>query len=88
MWCFYTNCYMQAVKPGDLVVNIPDKEVVGSNDTVKKPRRWNAEGLKGSEPQSGNIVSSTTPKGLTEPTPKLFSEGVNEAPPKERHGNF
>lgn len=41
-----------------------DKEAVGSNDVVKKVRRWNAEGLKSSEPQSGSI----TPKGLSEPS--------------------
>ncbi|KAK6118394.1 hypothetical protein DH2020_047811 [Rehmannia glutinosa] len=68
-----------------------DKAAVANNDTVKKARRWNAEGLKGSEPQSGTIVASTTPKGLSEPTFKPFSGtnlAVNEEAPKERIGNF
>ncbi|KAI3462037.1 hypothetical protein Pfo_018700 [Paulownia fortunei] len=55
-----------------------DKAAVGNNDTVKKARRWNSEGLKGSEPQSGNMVASITPKGLSEPTFRPFS-GTNPA---------
>ncbi|PIN03015.1 Acinus (induces apoptotic chromatin condensation) [Handroanthus impetiginosus] len=64
-----------------------DKEAVGNNDTVKKARRWNAEGLKVSETQSGNMVASTTPKGVSEPTFKrtLGTEPtVNDEVPKER----
>lgn len=64
-----------------------DKEAVGSNDVVKKVRRWNAEGLKSSEPQSGSI----TPKGLSEPSfkpiPGTNSIASVEAP-NESVGKF
>lgn len=60
-----------------------DKEAVGNNDAVKKVRRWNAEGLKSSEPQSSPI----TPKGSSEPSfksiPGANSTADAEAP-KER----
>ncbi|KAL1568021.1 histone-lysine N-methyltransferase SETD1B-like [Salvia divinorum] len=49
-----------------------DKEAVGNNDAGKKVRRWNAEGLKSSEPQSGSI----TPKGSSEPSFKPIT-GAN-----------
>ncbi|KAL6558877.1 hypothetical protein OROMI_019227 [Orobanche minor] len=67
--------------------DIPDKAAVVNNDPVKKARRWNTEGLKGSEPQSGTTVVSTTPKGLSKPTFKAFSgikPAVNDEAPKER----
>ncbi|KAH6796666.1 SAP domain-containing protein [Perilla frutescens var. hirtella] len=60
-----------------------DKEAVGNNDVAKKVRRWNAEGLKSSEPQSGSI----TPKGSSEPSFKPISGANNTAnaeAPKER----
>lgn len=50
-----------------------DKEADGSNEVVKKVRRWNSEGLKSSEPQSGSI----TPKG---PIPGTNSIASVEAP--------
>lgn len=63
-----------------------DKEAVGYNDSAKKARKWNAEGLKGSEPQSGNIVASVTPRGLSEPSFKHpgTDPAMNEETPKER----
>ncbi|KAL6554835.1 hypothetical protein OROGR_006093 [Orobanche gracilis] len=67
--------------------DIPDKAAVVNNDPVKKARRWNSEGLKGSEPQSGTTVVSTTPKGLSKPTFKAFpgiKPAVNDEAPKER----
>ncbi|KAG8373331.1 hypothetical protein BUALT_Bualt11G0013100 [Buddleja alternifolia] len=63
-----------------------DKEAVGNNDAVKRPRRWNVESMKSSEPQSVN-VASTTPKDLSEPIFKRLSgtdSAVNEEAPKER----
>ncbi|XP_057807064.1 uncharacterized protein LOC131021788 [Salvia miltiorrhiza] len=59
-----------------------DKEAVGSND-VKKMRRWNAESLKSSEPQSGSI----TPKGSSDPSFKPITGTnslANVEAPKER----
>ncbi|KAL6523716.1 hypothetical protein OROGR_017319 [Orobanche gracilis] len=67
--------------------DIPDKAAVVNNDPVKKARKWNAEGLKGSEPQSGTTLVSTTPKDLSKPTFKAFSgirPAVNDEAPKER----
>lgn len=59
--------------------DVPDKDATGNIDVVKKARRWNAEGLKNSEPQSGSI----TPKGSSEPSFKPTDEA-----PKERVGKF
>ncbi|KAL3637400.1 hypothetical protein CASFOL_018568 [Castilleja foliolosa] len=64
-----------------------DKAPVGNSDPVKKARRWNAEGLKGSEPQNSTTVVSKAPEGLSEPTVKSFpgtSPAANEAASKER----
>ncbi|KAK4430601.1 Apoptotic chromatin condensation inducer in the nucleus [Sesamum alatum] len=64
-----------------------DKEAVGNTDTVKKARRWNAEGFKASEPKSGDVAASITPKGLAEPALKRLSgndPAVNVEAPKER----
>lgn len=63
-----------------MLLNDLDKEADGSNEVVKKVRRWNSEGLKGSEPQSGSI----TPKG---PIPGTNSIASVEAP-KESVGKF
>ncbi|KAL3637402.1 hypothetical protein CASFOL_018570 [Castilleja foliolosa] len=64
-----------------------DKAPVRNSDPVKKARRWNAEGLKGSEPQNSATVVSKTPEGLSEPTFKSFSgtsPAANEEASKER----
>lgn len=50
-------------------------------------RRWNAEGLKNSEPQGGSI----TPKGSSEPSFKPITGTnslANVEAPKERVGKF
>lgn len=64
-----------------------DKEAVGNTDTVKKARRWNTEGLKASEPKSGDAAASITPRGLAEPALKRLSgndPAINVEAPKER----
>ncbi|XP_042042054.1 histone-lysine N-methyltransferase SETD1B-like [Salvia splendens] len=70
--------------PTSMKRKFQDKEAIGNNDAGKKVRRWNTEGLKSSEPQSGSI----TPKGSSEPSFKPIT-GANslanvEEAPKER----
>ncbi|KAL8475054.1 hypothetical protein ACS0TY_031466 [Phlomoides rotata] len=57
-----------------------DKEAAGNNNSVKKVRRWNADGLKNSEPQSGSI----TPKGLSDKPITGTNSTINVEAPKER----
>ncbi|OIT35411.1 PREDICTED: neurofilament heavy polypeptide-like isoform X1 [Nicotiana attenuata] len=60
----------------------------GSNDTVKRQRKWNSEDLKIPESKKGDAVASTTPKDFFQPS---FRRSVSrsdsvakEEPPKER----
>ncbi|KAL3818891.1 hypothetical protein ACJIZ3_004796 [Penstemon smallii] len=84
---FPSTLSVTSAKLIDYDLNITDKEAVGNNDSAKKPRRWNIEGSKASEPQSGNVVASTTPKDSSQPAFKRFSRSdslVNDEAPKER----
>ncbi|KAL2498774.1 Uncharacterized protein Adt_24324 [Abeliophyllum distichum] len=64
-----------------------DKAAVGNNDIVKRRCRWNSDGLKVPEPQSGNVMGSTTPKdSIQPPFKRSFSRSdsrVSEEEPKE-----
>ncbi|GFP98109.1 apoptotic chromatin condensation inducer in the nucleus [Phtheirospermum japonicum] len=89
-FCIQMVFFRMLVVPLELLEKLHkalDKAPVGNSDPVKKARRWNAEGLKGSEPHSSTTVVSATSKGLSEPTFKPFSgtsPAVNEEAPKER----
>nr|XP_016487330.1 PREDICTED: apoptotic chromatin condensation inducer in the nucleus-like isoform X2 [Nicotiana tabacum] len=60
----------------------------GSNDIVKRQRRWNSEDLKIPENKKGDAVASTTPKDFFQPSfRRSFSRSdsmAKEEPPKER----
>ncbi|XP_009772194.1 uncharacterized protein LOC107825767 [Nicotiana tabacum] len=60
----------------------------GSNDTVKRQRKWNSEDLKIPENKKGDAVASTTPKDFFQPSFRrsvFRSDSVaKEEPPKER----
>ena len=69
------------------------QETAVNNESTKRQRRWNTEGLKVIEPQSVNISpSTTTPKGVFQPIGKRsFSRSDSMASveaPKERVGEF
>lgn len=69
--------------------SVTDQQTVVNNDSSKRQRKWNSEGLKISEPQSGEVLS-TTPKEAFQPAFKRsFSRSdssVGEEAPKERVG--
>lgn len=71
------------------LVVIADQPTVGNNDVAKRQRRWNSEGLKVPEQQSGDVVSAT-PKSAFQPALKRsFSRSdsaASEEVPKERVG--
>ncbi|XP_019265883.1 PREDICTED: apoptotic chromatin condensation inducer in the nucleus-like isoform X2 [Nicotiana attenuata] len=63
------------------------RTAAGSNDIVKRQRRWNSEDLKIPENKKGDAVASTTPKDFFQPSfRRSFSRSdsmAKEEPPKE-----
>lgn len=49
VYFFLTNCFS-------------DQEAVGSNEPLKRQRRWNSESLKLPEQQSSNLTPTSTPR--------------------------
>ncbi|XP_071740372.1 uncharacterized protein [Rutidosis leptorrhynchoides] len=65
-----------------------DQEAAEKNETIKRQRRWNTEGVKVPEQHSANHSTSTTPKDAFQtPTKRTFSRAEPTAiqeMPKER----
>ncbi|XP_009792394.1 uncharacterized protein LOC107780879 isoform X1 [Nicotiana tabacum] len=64
------------------------RTATGSNDIIKRQRRWNSEDLKIPNNKKGDAVASTTPKDFFQPSlRRSFSRSdsmAKEEPPKER----
>ncbi|KAJ0040385.1 hypothetical protein Pint_26674 [Pistacia integerrima] len=68
---------------------INDQETVGSNEPLKRQRRWNSESLKLPEQQSSNLTPTTTPRDTFQSSASKRNlsrsdSAVSDDTPKER----
>lgn len=64
-----------------------DQQAVVNNDSSKRQRKWNSEGLKISEPQSSEVLPSTPKEAFQPALKRSFSRSdsnAGEEAPKER----